>query len=86
MATRQERLARFGLTVEDYDRLLDEQDGRCAVCFAPPKPNRALAVDHDHQTQQVRGLLCTRCNVALGLLDDDLDRIALLMEYVLRAR
>jgi hypothetical protein len=51
----------YGLTADDYDELLARQGGRCAICRAKPKSKR-LAVDHDHKTGTVRGLLCSRCN------------------------
>ena len=51
----------FGITPEEYERLLALQDGRCAICERRPRARR-LAVDHDHGTGEVRGLLCTRCN------------------------
>lgn len=54
----------FGITIEEYDRMLSEQDGLCAICRKPPI-NRRLAVDHDHDTGLVRGLLCPPCNRAL---------------------
>ena len=51
----------YGLTATQYDALLKLQGGRCAICRAKPKSKR-LAVDHDHKTGAVRGLLCSRCN------------------------
>lgn len=54
----------YGITRDDYDRMLAEQDGRCAICQNKPRKRR-LAVDHDHATGEVRGLLCTRCNQKL---------------------
>lgn len=58
----EKRLAKtFGITVEEYERLLLLQDSRCAICERKPRQRR-LAVDHDHLTGEVRGLLCTRCN------------------------
>lgn len=51
----------FGITPDDYQRLLAAQEGRCAICRTKPRTRR-LAVDHNHQTGEVRGLLCTRCN------------------------
>jgi hypothetical protein len=51
----------YGLGAGDYERLLAAQGGRCAICRARPKSKR-LAVDHDHKTGAVRGLLCSRCN------------------------
>jgi len=58
------------LTFAEYDALLIAQDGRCAICRAPPSPRRALAVDHCHVTHRVRGLLCDRCNLGIGLFGD----------------
>lgn len=55
---------RYGLTLEDYECMLADQGGACAICGAPPKRNR-LHVDHDHKTGVVRGLLCARCNSSL---------------------
>lgn len=51
----------ISLTVAQYDDLLKKQDGKCAICRKPPKRMR-LAVDHDHKTGKVRGLLCFYCN------------------------
>lgn len=68
-------------TVEDYDRLLEEQDGRCALCESEMK--RAV-VDHDHDTGKVRGLLCDTCNTGLGKFGDNAERLEAAAEYVRR--
>jgi hypothetical protein len=60
---------RFGLTVEVYDALLAAQDGVCAICKQPQPGGHRLAVDHDHTTGQLRGLLCSKCNRALGSIE-----------------
>lgn len=57
-------MIRYGLTTAQYDQMLDRQDGRCAICRRQPRTKR-LAVDHDHETGHVRGLLCDRCNRGL---------------------
>jgi hypothetical protein len=51
----------YGVTGDDYETLLALQGGKCAICRARPKSKR-LAVDHDHKSGAVRGLLCSRCN------------------------
>ncbi len=53
---------KYGITVEQFDRMMKRQDGRCAICGREPKPGKRLAVDHDHKTHRVRGLLCFTCN------------------------
>jgi hypothetical protein len=58
------RRADLGVTLQQYDDLLVEQGGGCAICKRPPKTRR-LDTDHDHKTGRVRGLLCHRCNRAL---------------------
>lgn len=72
----------FGITLADYERMLDEQDGGCAICGAPEPEGSSLHVDHDHDTGEVRALLCFPCNNALGLLGDDPERVATLLEYL----
>lgn len=72
MADRKSYLKRqYGLSVEGYDAMLASQDGVCAVCSRPPTPGISLHVDHDHETGRIRGLLCFRCNNALGDMEDD---------------
>lgn len=56
---------KFNLTVQEYDLMLNNQSGVCKICGRPPKSKR-LAVDHDHETGEIRGLLCGPCNTALG--------------------
>lgn len=69
-AQRKQRLARVGLSVEQYDKMLLEQGGVCKVCGKPPK-NRRLSVDHNHRTGAIRGLLCFKCNYGIGWFKDD---------------
>ena len=77
------RLSRnYGLSRKEHRRLLDEQNGVCAVCKLPSR--RALCVDHCHATRQVRGLLCDKCNTALGLLGDDVRRMLAAVVYLNR--
>ena len=75
---------KFGLTPGDYDRMLEEQGGGCAICGAPPPPGRSLHVDHDHVTGEVRGLLCFKHNNALGDFDDDRELLHRALDYLER--
>lgn len=67
----------YGITSEEYAALLEFQEGHCAMCPAVPLPDKNLAVDHDHNTGAVRGLLCLTCNkYKLGQLTlEDVDKI-----------
>lgn len=81
----------FGITLAEFDEMVLAQGGVCAACKQPETAIyngkvRNLCVDHDHETGRVRGLLCTCCNTALGLLGEDLDRIEALRHYLLTAR
>jgi len=74
----------YGITVAEYDRLYAEQAGGCAICGESCPTGRRLAVDHDHDTGRVRGLLCARCNNGLGNFQDDPDRLRLAVAYLTR--
>ena len=74
----------YGLTLDQYRELVNKYGARCPVCTKQP-PDR-LVVDHDHKTGQVRGLLCSECNLALGKLKDDPMAIRRLMTYVVEAQ
>jgi ubiquitin len=58
---------RYGITLEDYETMYKKQSGKCAIC-GDNYPD--LHVDHDHDTQEVRGLLCRTCNIGLGHFQD----------------
>ncbi|NBU34381.1 hypothetical protein EBS40_07195 [bacterium] len=58
----------YGITLEQYDELLESQGGVCAICREMCVSGRRLCVDHDHDTGKVRGLLCGRCNFGIGSL------------------
>lgn len=74
---------KYGITKYDYDRMFQEQGGKCAICDKPQSAcRRALAVDHCHASGKVRGLLCDECNRALGYFYDDTNRIAKAIEYL----
>jgi hypothetical protein len=61
----------YGITLEDYDRMLSDQGGKCAICGTdnPGSNETHFHVDHDHDTRKVRGLLCERCNIGIGYFD-----------------
>lgn len=71
----------FSLSEADYEVMLKHQDGRCAICRKLPK-NVRLAVDHDHKTGQVRGLLCWACNSGIGKWNDDPKLLSRASDYL----
>lgn len=73
---------KFGITLETYDELLTKQHGVYAICGRSPRDDISLHVDHEHGTGRVRGLLCFRCNNALGDFDDDPLRLLQALAYV----
>ena len=73
---------KYGLTPEDYDRMLEDQAGGCAICGKPPRPDISLHVDHDHETGRIRGLLCFTCNNGLGQFRDDPELLIAAATYV----
>lgn len=76
------RFKAFGLTTEQYNELVEFQQGACAICRKPCVSGQRLSVDHDHETDEVRGLLCKHCNAAMGMLKEDEDIIFNMMEYL----
>jgi hypothetical protein len=72
---------------DDFDELFSEQKGRCANCKTHQADlNKTLSVDHCHETGQVRGLLCQRCNAILGMAKDNIEILKNSIEYLERKR
>lgn len=89
LATKQQekdnRLFRkYGITREEYNARATEQEDRCKLCRRPAAEDRdgVLHVDHSHLTGNIRGLLCSQCNVALGLLQDSPALMRLAADYI----
>lgn len=84
--------SRFGLSYDEYLAMCIEQGNRCRVCGNPETDvhqsgrTRELAIDHDHSTGEVRGLLCGKCNKAIGLMLDDPERLRSAAEYLESSR
>lgn len=83
----------YGITLSRYNEMFERQGGRCAACHrletkVDPRTKvlRYLSVDHDHETGEVRGLLCAECNSALGLLGESQSRARGLISYIKRVK
>lgn len=73
------------ITSEEYEEWYKKQNYRCAICSSfgcNRRTARKLCVDHCHKTGRVRGLLCHRCNTAIGLLDDSIDKLLKAIKYL----
>lgn len=73
---------KYGITLEQYDEMLAKQGGVCGICRCEPRPDISLHVDHNHATGEIRGLLCFSCNVTVGHLREDHDRLAAVAAYL----
>jgi hypothetical protein len=81
----------YGLTVAEYEQMAADQNGGCAICdakvsFKKADKSKRLAVDHDHETNEVRGLLCVRCNRGLGYFEDSIERLMRAKAYLTKRR
>lgn len=81
--TLKKRCDRHGITVEEFWTLYEEQDGTCPVCDTAIEAEDS-AIDHNHETGMVRGILCKNCNRGLGLLGDSPDTMARAAQYLNR--
>jgi len=76
---------RYGITLEQYEQLLDKQNGVCAICEKAEtiKGKSNLSIDHCHRTKKVRGLLCDSCNKGLGHFKDNTNLLDRAKSYLL---
>lgn len=89
-AHRARRLAKYGITLEEYDARYDAQNGKCLICGSDrlrigdgkPSGRDVLCVDHHHGSGEVRGLLCSSCNLGLGCLGEDIARLEAAIQYL----
>lgn len=73
---------KYGMSSEEYDQLLEDQGGVCAICGSECPTGRRLAADHDHETGCIRGLLCSRCNPGVGMFQNDPELLRRAAEYL----
>ena len=73
---------KFGITLEQYDRMFEKQNGVCKICGKYDMTGRRLAVDHDHNTGKIRALLCANCNMLLGRIESTPILFKKVLEYL----
>lgn len=77
---------KLGITIYDYEKMYEEQGGRCKICnIHESELKKKLGIDHCHNTGTVRGLLCFNCNVGIGHLRDDPEILLKAIEYITSA-
>jgi hypothetical protein len=72
----------YGITRKDYDLLLENQDNKCKICELEFTTENDVKIDHNHDTNEVRGLLCHSCNVALGHMKDNTELLERAINYL----
>jgi hypothetical protein len=82
MVRRTHNYKQYGLSLERYEEMFEEQNGLCAICENPDSTGRLLGVDHDHESGTIRGLLCSNCNTALGLVKEDPEILSRMIDYL----
>lgn len=85
IASRRNKLKRYGVTIEKYNQMFEAQNGVCAIC-GEASNDKSLAVDHDHQTKVVRGLLCISCNLSIGHARDSIEILQKAIEYLMTTK
>lgn len=80
---KQTRLRKYGLSIPEYEKLLEIQNNSCAVCNRTETEfKKGLSIDHCHATGKVRGLLCTNCNTAIGALKENPEMFKKALQYL----
>lgn len=80
---RKQRLKqKFNMTINEYDELLKKQGNVCAICGKELEKGKRLAVDHNHKTGKIRGLLCVNCNMMLGMSKDNINTLKNAIKYL----
>jgi len=75
-------LRRHGITLDDFNQMLKTQDNKCAICGNAFKNRKDTCVDHDHNTGQIRQLLCFNCNIGIGKFKDSIDLVNRALGYL----
>jgi hypothetical protein len=73
----------YGITLKEYDNILKSQNNKCAICKSEnPGGQKSFHVDHNHLTNKIRGLLCSKCNHGIGLFNDNINVLTEAIKYL----
>jgi hypothetical protein len=78
--------SKYGISLDQYNKMAQEQNSICAICSKPEEnKNKSLSVDHNHISGKIRGLLCSKCNKMLGLVNDSPELLNIAIKYLLKS-
>ena len=77
-----QKKTKYGLNAEEYYSMFESQNNKCAICGEEFSDSNKAFVDHCHKTNKVRGLLCTRCNLLLGMAKDNIETLQNAIKYL----
>ncbi len=77
---------KFGISLDDYNTIFENQNKKCAICMKENKSDRMYSVDHCHKTQTLRGILCEECNKGLGLFYDSIENLESAIQYLKKSK
>jgi hypothetical protein len=72
----------YGITLEEYNSLLEKQNNKCSICLRESPTGYNWHIDHSHDSNKVRGILCSKCNQGLGLFEDNIESLHRAIEYL----
>lgn len=76
------RITKYKISVEDFNKMISEQNNNCKLCLNELKPGKGTAIDHCHATGNVRGILCLECNIGLGMFKDNIQTLRNAINYL----
>lgn len=72
----------YGVSREEWDSMLESQQGKCAICGVDAETQERMVVDHCHWKDKVRGILCVKCNTGLGMFGDNVQHMETAIKYL----
>lgn len=79
------RKKKYGISEEQFRQMLEQQNNKCEICgILDVDTGKSLCIDHCHSTNQIRGLLCNKCNSAVGMVKESIDIVNNLKEYLIK--
>ena len=82
-----QRLKRmYGMSLEEFTQLFNSQNNVCAICKGTEWKNKRPYVDHNHITGEIRGIICHKCNIAIGMIKEDINIAQSIIQYLIKSK